>query len=97
MELGLATFADDYDELFAEKLELLLEIRDHERVTWSGKHRPPLEDALVWPRPAGPHPLPIWVAVGDRAVRNRRRARRARRSGAARGEGSVRIGQPHGR
>src|SRR3954471_22726668 len=34
---------DDYDELFAEKLELLLAIRDSERVTWSGKHRPPIE------------------------------------------------------
>src|SRR5947209_2094855 len=54
---------DDYDELFAEKLDLLLKIRDSERVTWSGRLRPPLNDALVWPRPIQ-EPLPIWVAVG---------------------------------
>jgi probable LLM family oxidoreductase len=54
---------DDYDELFAEKLELLLAIRDTERVTWSGRHRAPLDNALVWPRPVQ-DPLPIWIAVG---------------------------------
>jgi probable LLM family oxidoreductase len=54
---------DDYDELFAEKLELLLEIRARERVTWSGRLRAPLEDALVTPRPVQ-DPLPVWVAVG---------------------------------
>jgi len=54
---------DDYDELFAEKLELLLELREHTRVTWSGRHRPPLGDAVVWPRPLQ-QPLPVWVAVG---------------------------------
>jgi probable LLM family oxidoreductase len=56
---------DDYDELFAEKLELLLKIRDSEPVTWSGsgKHRAPLNDATVWPRPIQ-DPLPVWVAVG---------------------------------
>jgi probable LLM family oxidoreductase len=53
----------DYDELFDEKLELLLAIRDNERVTWSGKHRAALEDVAVWPRPAQ-DPLPIWIAVG---------------------------------
>ena len=53
----------DYDELFTEKLELLLAIRDNERVTWQGKHRAPLDDAGVWPRPVQ-DPLPIWVAVG---------------------------------
>jgi probable LLM family oxidoreductase len=53
----------DYDELFAEKLELLLAIRDNERVSWRGKHRAPLEDARVWPRPVQ-DPFPIWVAVG---------------------------------
>ncbi|MDX6511424.1 MAG: hypothetical protein QOE36_928 [Gaiellaceae bacterium] len=52
----------DYDELFAEKLELLLELVESERVTWSGKHRPPLDDLAVYPRPA--HAIPIWVAVG---------------------------------
>src|SRR5437660_6603911 len=54
---------DDYDELFAEKLELLLAIRESPRVTWSGKHRPALNDAIVWPRPVQ-DPLPVWVAVG---------------------------------
>ena len=54
---------DDYDELFAEKLELLLQIRESPRVTWSGKHRAALNDAIVWPRPVQ-DPLPVWVAVG---------------------------------
>jgi probable LLM family oxidoreductase len=54
---------DDYDELYAEKLELLLKLREQTRVTWSGRHRPPLSDAGVWPRPVQ-EPLPIWVAVG---------------------------------
>ncbi len=54
---------DDYDELFAEKLELLLQIRESPRVTWSGKHRAALNDAIVWPR-AVQDPLPVWVAVG---------------------------------
>ncbi len=54
---------DDYDELFAEKLDLLLAIRAAERVTWSGRHRPPLVDAGVWPRPLQ-DPLPLWIAVG---------------------------------
>ena len=53
----------DYDELFAEKLELLLAIRDSERVTWHGRHRAPLENAFVWPRPVQ-DPLPVWIAVG---------------------------------
>src|SRR6476661_5429635 len=53
----------DYDELFEEKLELLLAIRDDERVTWEGKHRAPLVDAGVWPRPVQEQ-LPVWVAVG---------------------------------
>jgi probable LLM family oxidoreductase len=54
---------DDYDELFAEKLELLLRIREGETVSWSGRHRPALRDAGVWPRPVQ-DPLPLWVAVG---------------------------------
>jgi probable LLM family oxidoreductase len=54
---------DDYDELFAEKLELLLRIRETPRVNWSGKHRAALNDATVWPRPLQ-DPLPVWVAVG---------------------------------
>jgi probable LLM family oxidoreductase len=53
----------DYDELFEENLGLLLALRDSERVTWSGKHRPPIEGLGVYPRPAQ-DPLPIWVAVG---------------------------------
>src|SRR6058998_1057753 len=56
----------DYDELFAEKLELLLRVRESVRVTWSGKHRPPLKDLAVYPRPIQ-DPLPIWVAVGGNA------------------------------
>src|SRR5438552_10659215 len=54
---------DDYDSLFAEKLELLLEIRDHEHVTWSGTHRPALTGQGVYPRPLQ-DPVPIWLGVG---------------------------------
>ncbi len=54
---------DDYDELFAEKLDLLLKLRESERVTWSGKHRAPLNDVGVYPRPIQ-QPLPVWIAVG---------------------------------
>ncbi len=54
---------DDYDELYAEKLDLLLAIRAQERVTWSGRLRAPLTDAGVYPRPVQ-DPLPVWVAVG---------------------------------
>jgi probable LLM family oxidoreductase len=57
---------DDYDDLFAEKLELLLALRESERVTWSGRHRPALEDRPVYPRPVQ-DPLPVWVAVGGNA------------------------------
>jgi probable LLM family oxidoreductase len=52
----------DYDELFSEKLDLLLQIRDHDRVNWQGRHRAPMKDQPVYPRPE--RPLPIWVAVG---------------------------------
>ncbi len=54
---------DDYDELYAEKLELLLELRASEHVTWSGRLRASLTDAGVYPRPIQ-NPLPVWVAVG---------------------------------
>src|SRR6202162_1808619 len=54
---------DDYDELFAEKLELLLALRAAKRVTWSGRHRAPIDDLGVYPRPVQ-EPLPVWVAVG---------------------------------
>jgi len=53
---------EDYDALFVEKLELLLQIRANERVTWSGEHRAPLHDQPVYPRTRPD--LPIWVAVG---------------------------------
>lgn len=53
----------DYNELFTEKLGLLLAIRDNERVTWEGKFRAPLHDALIRPRPLQ-DPLPVWIAVG---------------------------------
>jgi probable LLM family oxidoreductase len=54
---------EDYDSLFAEKLELLLKIRDSEYVHWSGEYRPPLTGQGVYPRPSQ-KPLPIWVGVG---------------------------------
>ena len=53
----------DYDELFSEKLELLLKLRESESVTWSGRHRAPLDEAGVYPRPVQ-NPLPVWIAVG---------------------------------
>jgi probable LLM family oxidoreductase len=53
----------DYDSLFAEKLDLLLNIRENEFVTWSGKHRAPLTGQGVYPRPMQ-NPLPIWLGVG---------------------------------
>ncbi len=54
---------NDYDRLFAEKLDLLLKLRESERVTWSGRYRPPLDNLGVYPRPLQ-NPLPIWIAVG---------------------------------
>ena len=54
---------DDYDELFAEKLDLLLELRRNETVEWSGVHRAPIHGRAVFPRPVQ-NPLPVWVAVG---------------------------------
>jgi probable LLM family oxidoreductase len=53
----------DYDALFAEKLELLLKIRENEFVTWSGKFRSTLKNQPVYPRPLQ-NPFPIWVGVG---------------------------------
>ena len=52
-----------YDELFSEKLDLLLKLREQVRVTWTGKHRPPLDNLGVYPRPVQ-DPLPVWIAVG---------------------------------
>jgi probable LLM family oxidoreductase len=54
---------DDYDVLYLENLELLLAIRDGNPVDWSGKHRAPLQDASIYPRPVQ-DPVPVWVAVG---------------------------------
>ena len=54
---------DDYNELFEEKLDLLLKVRESVRVTWAGRHRPPLKDLGVYPRPVQ-DPLPVWIAVG---------------------------------
>jgi probable LLM family oxidoreductase len=54
---------EDYDELFSEKLDLLLEIRKNTHVRWSGKFRSPLSGQAVYPRPLQ-DPLPIWVGVG---------------------------------
>ena len=54
---------NDYDALFAEKVDLLLEIRASERVTWWGKFRPALTDQGVYPRPLQ-NPLPVWIGAG---------------------------------
>jgi probable LLM family oxidoreductase len=54
---------EDYDSLFAEKLDLLLKIRENEHVHWSGQHRPALTGQGVYPRPLQ-DPLPIWLGVG---------------------------------
>jgi probable LLM family oxidoreductase len=54
---------EDYDELFAEKLDLLIQLRDSVRVSRSGRHRAALADQPVYPRPVQ-DPLPVWVAVG---------------------------------
>src|ERR1700758_2864010 len=53
----------DYDDLFAEKLELLMQLNAAERVTWQGRFRPPLKDAPIPPRPVQSR-LPIWVGAG---------------------------------
>ena len=53
----------DYDELYEEKLDLLLKIRESEMVTWSGNHRPSIQNRGVYPRPVQ-NPLPVWIASG---------------------------------
>src|SRR5213080_5003254 len=73
MVVGRGTFIDsfplfgfkleDYDSLFAEKLDLLLKIRENEHVHWSGKHRAALTGQGVYPRPVQ-NPFPIWLGVG---------------------------------
>lgn len=52
-----------YDSLYSENLELLLELRKDERVTWRGGHRPAIDNLGVYPRPVQ-DPLPVWIAVG---------------------------------
>jgi probable LLM family oxidoreductase len=54
---------NDYDELFSEKLDLLLKLREQEKISWSGEYRAPLRQLGVYPRPVQ-NPLPVWVAVG---------------------------------
>jgi probable LLM family oxidoreductase len=54
---------DDYDDLFDEKLKLLLELRDSERISWQGEHRAPLSGQGIYPRPVQ-NPIPVWFAVG---------------------------------
>ncbi|MHB1263838.1 MAG: LLM class flavin-dependent oxidoreductase [Gemmatimonadaceae bacterium] len=58
---------DDYDALFAEKLELLLALRESERITWQGRLRAPIHDRGVYPRPVQ-QPIPVWIAVGGTAA-----------------------------
>ena len=53
----------DYDDLFAEKIDLLIRLNDSERITWQGRFRPALHAAQIAPRPMQAH-LPIWIAVG---------------------------------
>ena len=53
----------EYDALFSEKLDLLLQIRENKRITWSGRFRPELVDQEIYPRPLQ-DPLPIWLGVG---------------------------------
>src|SRR5258708_11032897 len=54
---------EDYDELFSEKLDLLLMLREQERITWSGALRAPIQGRGVYPRPVQ-NPIPVWIAVG---------------------------------
>lgn len=54
---------EDYDELFAENLDLLLSLRENETISWSGKHRAPINSRGVFPRPMQ-DTLPVWIAVG---------------------------------
>ena len=53
----------DYDDLFAEKLDLLLKLNQSEKITWKGKHRPPIQNLGIYPRPFQSK-LPVWIAVG---------------------------------
>ncbi|MEM6864460.1 MAG: LLM class flavin-dependent oxidoreductase [Bacteroidota bacterium] len=57
---------NDYDAIFAEKLDLLLKIRADEVISWSGRYRPPLREQAIYPRPVQKK-LPIWLGVGGTA------------------------------
>ncbi|SDI05427.1 probable oxidoreductase, LLM family [Arthrobacter subterraneus] len=65
---------EDYDALYNEKIEFLLHLNDEERVTWSGRFRPPLQDALILPRPLQDK-LDVWVATGGTPASSVRAAR----------------------
>jgi alkanesulfonate monooxygenase SsuD/methylene tetrahydromethanopterin reductase-like flavin-dependent oxidoreductase (luciferase family) len=54
---------NDYDELFSEKLQLLIQLNEGERITWKGKHRPYIKNLGIYPRPVQ-NKIPIWVAIG---------------------------------
>lgn len=54
---------NDYDTLFSEKLELLLKIRQQEKITWKGNHRAPINNLGIYPRPVQ-NTLPVWIAIG---------------------------------
>jgi alkanesulfonate monooxygenase SsuD/methylene tetrahydromethanopterin reductase-like flavin-dependent oxidoreductase (luciferase family) len=54
---------DNYDELFSEKLELLLALRENTFITWRGKQRPSIQNRPVYPRPKQDK-IPVWIAVG---------------------------------
>ncbi|MBE0010777.1 MULTISPECIES: LLM class flavin-dependent oxidoreductase [unclassified Arthrobacter] len=64
----------DYEELYEEKIRLLLQLDDAERITWRGKFRPALDDALILPRPVSGH-LDIWIATGGTPASSVRAAR----------------------
>ncbi len=53
----------DYESLFAEKLDLLLALREHETISWAGRYRAPLDQQTIYPRPLQAR-IPIWIAVG---------------------------------
>jgi probable LLM family oxidoreductase len=53
----------DYDELFSEKLELLLKLNESEKISWKGKHRSPIQNLGIYPRPFQKK-MPVWIAVG---------------------------------
>jgi alkanesulfonate monooxygenase SsuD/methylene tetrahydromethanopterin reductase-like flavin-dependent oxidoreductase (luciferase family) len=83
----------DYDELFAEKLDLLLRLRESRaRHLVGAPHRPPLDDQGVYPRPVQ-EPLPVWIAVGGTPSRRCARARSACRwrSRSSAGAGALRA------